>query len=628
MRDGGEGDAGGSKPAGRRNGKAAKLKHVARSLLASYGATSRSAIIRVPLSIALVVGLQTLDKIVNVRYQTALGSLLDTFLTKDPKAFKHIVRRVLALGTATHFLGGVAFVHAQEVRVATESWLTTHILKAYLSPDAFYRVTVLGARSAADAEDDDDTFAGIEQQVSELVPRFVHGAVNNTIDLIASVLAFGSQIRVLNSASPYLAGGTLAYASAAGLFVQLAGTAFGRLVVQHRTSDATFRYTLARLNENAEAIAFYRGEAAELRAVEEAHASVVHARRRLHTWAASKSMGEDIIALGTHVLPLGILAPQFFSDELSKEELQECLACFRGVQRSGGDLLNSISQVSEFYANAGRLGTLLATLEAARKQCAPDDSEPAIRITEIDMAGGGSEGAGYWLEVKALTLHRPVSTTDDRTLAPLVRGLNLTLRRGEKVLITGASGAGKTTLLRALAGLWRAGSGTVAVPPVAEVVFLPQRPYVTTGSVKAQLLYPRAYLRTSNPHSPARRQSEAADAQLCAALTRLGLEKLCPLLHEELPLAQLLSGGELQRLSIARVLVNKPRFAIVDEATASLDGEAECMCYDILAETCEAFVSVAHRHEAVARYHTFRIHLAGGGDTSVTRLPAEGGAPS
>ena len=76
MRDGGEGDAGGSKPAGRRNGKAAKLKHVARSLLASYGATSRSAIIRVPLSIALVVGLQTLDKIVNVRYQTALGSLL------------------------------------------------------------------------------------------------------------------------------------------------------------------------------------------------------------------------------------------------------------------------------------------------------------------------------------------------------------------------------------------------------------------------------------------------------------------------------------------------------------------------------------------------------------------------
>jgi putative ATP-binding cassette transporter len=207
---------------------------------------------------------------------------------------------------------------------------------------------------------------------------------------------------------------------------------------------------------------------------------------------------------------------------------------------------------------------------------------------------------GTHFALVSVTLHPPQS---DRVL---IKELNLVLKPGDALLITGASGCGKSSLLRAIAGLWNTGTGTIQHPPLEDVFFLPQQPYLQPGTLRSQLIYPSVH-------------ADLSDEQLLDILDQVHLPQLAArvggldAVHDW---SKLLSVGEQQRLAFGRVLVHAPRIVILDEATSALDSTNEAALYAQLRDSGATLVSIAHR-EAVLRHHTHVLRLVGDGTWEV-----------
>jgi len=175
------------------------------------------------------------------------------------------------------------------------------------------------------------------------------------------------------------------------------------------------------------------------------------------------------------------------------------------------------------------------------------------------------------------------------------------------LLVSGKSGAGKTTLLRAFAGLWHYGTGTIRRQMGRQVFFLPQRPYMQLGTLRDQLLYP---FQESDGHT-----DEALEAILAEVGLRHVLERVDFDFNATRRWGEELSVGEQQRIGIARVLVHRPEYVILDEATAANDVTNEQMMYECVQVTCKAWISVGHR-ESIEHFHSHRLRLYGDADES------------
>ena len=178
---------------------------------------------------------------------------------------------------------------------------------------------------------------------------------------------------------------------------------------------------------------------------------------------------------------------------------------------------------------------------------------------------------------------------------PLLANATLTFKQGESVLVTGPSGAGKSTLFRAIAGIWPYWTGKISMPKGAKLLFLPQRPYLPIGSLKNAACYPED-------------AAPVADDAVRDALAAVGLAHFAVDLAREENWAQLLSGGEQQRLAIARALINRPDWLFMDEPTAALPDDAQGALYRLLKEKLPGttLVSIGHR-EGLAEFHPRRL---------------------
>jgi putative ATP-binding cassette transporter len=242
----------------------------------------------------------------------------------------------------------------------------------------------------------------------------------------------------------------------------------------------------------------------------------------------------------------------------------------------------------------------LTTFEAAIERAEEDSRErPGVALAHAKQPE---------LRAEHVTLALP----DGRKL---VEDESLVVAPAERVLVTGPSGSGKSTLFRAFAGIWPFGAGRVTAPETARPLFLPQKPYLPIGTIAELLRYPRVDL-------------EVDPATLERALDAVGLGHLKPALDERAHWQQRLSGGEQQRLAIARALVQEPDWLFLDEATSAVDEQAEERLYGLLGERLPktTLVSIGHRSN-LRRFHGREIAFTpqpGGGPSRLVATPLAG----
>ncbi|TMH99075.1 MAG: ABC transporter ATP-binding protein/permease, partial [Betaproteobacteria bacterium] len=280
------------------------------------------------------------------------------------------------------------------------------------------------------------------------------------------------------------------------------------------------------------------------------------------------------------VFPFVVAAPRYFSGAIQLGGLMQTASAFGQVQESLSWFIDIYPSFAEWKATVDRLTGFAASLEKAR--------EKAQR-----MHGERNEVPGEGLAIENLELELPQGR-------PLLSSATIELKPGEHVLVTGPSGAGKSTLFRALPGIWPYWKGRIKLPKGARLLFLPQKPYLPVGSLKHVVCYPEDANRFS-------------DEEIRECLKAVGLQSLAYDLERSENWAQVLSGGEQQRLAFARALLNRPDWLFLDEATASLPEEDQAALYRLLRERLPntTLVSIGHR-ESLAQYH--QKHLAWHGD--------------
>ncbi|MEN9215997.1 MAG: ABC transporter ATP-binding protein/permease [Gloeomargarita sp. HHBFW_bins_162] len=452
-------------------------------------------------------------------------------------------------------------------------WLTKSFLNDYFKNRSYYELDSNSSHTEIDNPD---------QRIAEDIRSFTSVTLSFLLDVLDTVLTLLSFTAILYSISKPLTYGLIVYATLGTVIAVVAGRRLIKINYDQLRLEADFRYGMVHVRDNAESIAFYRGENQELNQVSRRFDRVIRNFNLLIIWQALIDLFQYGYNYFTRVVPYVIVAPLYFAGQTDLGTITQAYIAFSQVLGALSLVTNQIQQISSFAAGVNRLGAFEEVL--SRQGLLERHPEQQIQTQEANQ-----------FSIQKMTLMTPNSEQE------LVRDLTVNLAPNERLLIVGASGAGKSSILRAVAGLWTNGSGIIVRPEISEMLFLPQRPYMVLGTLREQLLYPK-----NDP--------SITNEELQAVLERVNLAYLTDRFNwgEILDWAMVLSLGEQQRLAFARIFLYQPRYAILDEATSALDVTNERHLYHELQQTDVVYLSVGHRPTLID-YHQKVLELTGGG---------------
>ncbi|MEH2403271.1 ABC transporter ATP-binding protein/permease [Nostoc sp.] len=494
--------------------------------------------------------------------------LIDVIIQeKDYSKFTYTISfYAVGLVLITLLVGFTKFIKKQ-ISLDWYQWLDNHILNKYLNNRAYYKINF-----QADIDNPD-------QRLSQEIEPITSSALSFSAILLEKALEMITFLIVVWSISQQIAVALLLYTIIGNLIAVYLNKELIKINQAELESKADYSYCLTHVRNHAESIAFFQGEKQELNIIQRRFSILIKNIKEKINWERNQAIFNRGYRATIEFLTLLVLAPLFIRGDIDFGEIgQATTACyfFAGALE---ELIAEFGVSGRFSSYVERLSDFSDALEAVAKE--PENVGTIKTIEENYFA------------FENVTLQTP------NYEQVIVENLSLSVGPGEGLLIVGPSGRGKSSMLRAIAGLWNAGTGRLVRPPLKEVLFLPQRPYIILGTLREQLLYPKT-------------NRQLTDAELKEVLQQVNLQNLLSRIEgfdTEVPWENILSLGEQQRLAFARLLVTNPRFTILDEATSALDLKNEGNLYQQLQETKTTFISVGHR-ESLFNYHQWVLELS------------------
>jgi len=518
--------------------------------------------------LAAILAMNLIQVWINVRLNSWRNDFYNALQNYDKAAFFYQIGLFALLAGIFILLLVYGTYLQQMLQIRWRRWMTTVYLREWLANKTYYRLQLTG-----DSTDNPD------QRIAEDLNFFPTQTLSLSLGLLTNAVQAVSFSFILWELSgplvvPLGPWGTLTIpgymfwavvlytAIATWLAIRLGRPLINLNFAQQRF-EADFRFSLVRLRENTESVAFYAGEDRERDVFEGRFRNVFANYLTIMIRTRVLGLAQFGSAQAAVVFPYLVAAPRYFGERLKLGEIQQVADAFIQLQGSLAYIISSYNDITTWLAVVRRLSTFRDSID--RIQAEMQRPQPIA----IEHEGKG-------IVVADLALNLPDGT-------PLLERLNIQAAPGQALLIKGPTGTGKSTLLRGIAGLWPFGHGRVRLD-AGRAFFLPQKPYIPLGDLRHALLYPDA-------------GTDVPRQRLVDVLRQVGLGHFADELDKADMWAQRLSGGEQQRLAFARVLLAEPQTIFLDEATSALDEEGEAELYRLLKEAPwrPTIVSVGHR---------------------------------
>jgi putative ATP-binding cassette transporter len=521
----------------------------------------------------------------------------------DATAFWQLLLFVFTPWAFTYVASAVIeFVVQQMLVIRWRRWLTDHFVAHWLGGHAHYRMALAG--SEADNPD---------QRIAEDVNRFIDGGTEGygiysysilLISTLSSLVSFAvvlwglSESFTLPGTDIHVPGFlfwiALIYATIGTLITHLIGRSLVGLYFQRQAVEATFRFSLARLREYSEQVALLAGEPAEQAYLGRRFGAIIGNYLQLVFWRKWLLAFTSLYGQISPIIPFVFAAPFYFAGTIQLGTMTQTAGAFSRVEGALTFFINYYASLANFKSVVDRLTSFASAIERAKTLGAAGPARIAAPAAETLVA------------IEDLDIALP----DGRHI---VEAQRLAFEAGESVLLAGPSGSGKSTMFRSISGIWPFGEGRILIPGLADVMVVPQKPYIPIGTLRAAVSYPAA-------------PDAYSDDDIRKALTNAHIGFLAGQLDREDVWSQRLSGGEQQRLAIARALLKQPDWLFLDESTSALDEKLEAELYRMLKQHLPktTIVTIGHR-SSLAAFHARRLDMTenGAGQFTPSETKAE-----